>query len=399
MAQPPNKHNRVSDSEYYVRLGIFVVFNLWIAMGVVFCGLPAMPLRLVSAQLGDSKTGVFVHSFYRAWIRPIQAAYVSALLVLTALSMNGSALVVSGDWDQIAPSAKQIAVSNHQIYPDWFFLFIFARFRNCHADIKVILINILSRLPLFGQGMWLFEFLFMKQRFDKDRQNMARNLTTAKNDPHPLWLLIFPEGTLNTPGNIDKSRAYAKKMNINSHPNHCILPKSTGLFFCLETLTPVSTPFLFDLTVGYSGLNGVEIPYDRYLIDRVFFAKDFPREIHIHVKRYQTRNLPGFTDAEERQQQSSGSDEKEIERKTRFDEWLRGIWFEKDERMARFYKTGSMLQRDKEKELTSRVVRIPLVPSTLDWVSVIVLFALGLFLPVVYWNILKLAFAALLTFI
>ncbi|KAJ3355445.1 hypothetical protein HDU83_003422 [Entophlyctis luteolus] len=361
----------VSSAEYYARMALFVLLNVWSAVGVIAWSLPVLPLRFVRVPS--------VHAF-QSQVRQVQAAYISFLLMLTAVCMPGSRLIVTGDWDRMKSSAKQVILSNHQIYPDWFFLFIFARFRQCHADVKVILINILSRLPLFGQGMWFFEFIFMKQRFDKDKVNMAHHLLTSKRDPHPLWLLIFPEGTLNTPGNIEKSKAYAKKVC----KHHCILPKSTGLFFCLDTLYPCVQD-LFDLTVGYSGLDGTQVPYDRYLVDRVFFGREYPREIHIHVQRVDPEKLPGFTvddgvDARRRQEEVQET----ADAKTRFEEWLRGVWFAKDERMARFYKSGSMVDPISEAEVASRKKEILISPLWEDWISVIILFAGGFWLPRLY---------------
>lgn len=82
-----------------------------------------------------------------------------------------------------------------------------------------------------------------------------------------MWLLLFPEGTLNTPNNRETSRAYAKKMditegghNLTKGPKYVILPKATGLFMCADVLMPkIST--LFDITVGYSGVKPHQVPY------------------------------------------------------------------------------------------------------------------------------------------
>ncbi|KAJ3083424.1 hypothetical protein HDU99_009797 [Rhizoclosmatium hyalinum] len=352
--------------------------NVLAASAVVACSLPMLPLRLFT---------VF-HWFYRSHIRQVQAAYISFLLVLTSLMLPGSKFMLSGDVDGMRSNVKQVVIANHQIYPDWFYLFIFARFKKCHADVKVILIQILSRLPIFGQGMWFFEFIFMAQRFEKDKGNMAHYLTVAKRDTlNPLWLLLFPEGTLNTPGNIEKSKAFAKKMNINSHPNHCILPKSTGLFFSLNTLAPEVTD-LFDLTVGYSGLDGTQIPYDAYLIDKVFFAKEYPREVHIHIEKYNAKRIPGVEVVD-------GGDvntEKEEVKKAKFEEWLRGVWAEKDERLAKFYQKGLMSGRGGD---DVKRIEIPLVPSAQDWITVSLFFGLGYLLTRVYISGIYVAISAL----
>ncbi|KAJ3062550.1 hypothetical protein HDU98_001566 [Podochytrium sp. JEL0797] len=370
-----------SPVNYYANMFVFVVYNVCVAMGVVACSLPMLPFRAFN----------LARPVYRAWIRQVQAAYISALLILTAVMLPGSKFVLTGDHDKMKPDVKQVIISNHQIYPDWFYLFCFALLKKCHADVKVILIAVLAKLPIFGQGMWFFEFIFMKQRFEKDKHNLSHNLTLAKNDStNPLWLLIFPEGTLNTPGNIEKSKAFAKKMNINSHPNHCILPKSTGLFFSLQTLSPCVTD-LFDLTVAYSGLDGIEIPYDRYLIDRVFFAKEYPREIHIHATRYEAKQLPGFSETD------VATYSEEV-RKSRFEEWLRGVWFEKDERMARFYKQGKMVEVGSGNSV-AKTTEKELKPSLGDWFALVWLLGGGFLLTRVYVKAVWWALAALVAIV
>ncbi|KAJ3195845.1 hypothetical protein HDU82_001978 [Entophlyctis luteolus] len=269
----------VSSAEYYARMAVFVLLNVWSAVGVIAWSLPVLPLRFVRVPS--------VHALYRAQsqVRQVQAAYISFLLMLTAVCMPGSRLIVTGDWDRMKSSAKQVILSNHQIYPDW---------------------------------------------------------------------------------------------------HHCILPKSTGLFFCLDTLYPCVQD-LFDLTVGYSGLDGTQVPYDRYLVDRVFFGREYPREIHIHVQRVDPEKLPGFTvddgvDARRRQEEVQET----ADAKTRFEEWLRGVWFAKDERMARFYKSGSMVDPISEAEVASRKKEILISPLWEDWISVIILFAGGFWLPRLY---------------
>jgi 1-acyl-sn-glycerol-3-phosphate acyltransferase len=70
----------------------------------------------------------------------------------------------------------------------------------------------LAYVPILGYGMWFFEFIFLKQKWVVDRERITRNLKKAARDPNPLLLWIFPEGTLNTPLNVEKSRNYAKKV-------------------------------------------------------------------------------------------------------------------------------------------------------------------------------------------
>jgi 1-acyl-sn-glycerol-3-phosphate acyltransferase len=110
--------------------------------------------------------------------------------------------------------------------------------------------------------MWFFEFIFLERKLIVDKKTILEKLQTYKkrNANTPLWLLLFPEGTLNTPNNRVTSSAYAKKMDISDSPKYVILPKATGLFMSADALMPnIST--LFDITIGYSGVKSHQIPY------------------------------------------------------------------------------------------------------------------------------------------
>ncbi|KAI8616543.1 hypothetical protein BC830DRAFT_193626 [Chytriomyces sp. MP71] len=247
--------------------------------------------------------------------------------------------------------------------------------RNCHADFRVMMIKVLALIPFFGQGMQLFEFIFLNQKADKDLKIIAKNLDTARRDVGlPLWMLIFPEGTLNTPGNVARSQKYAEKMGIAPHPQHCILPKSLGLFHTIQSLTPQMQD-VFDVTIGYSGVQPGEVPYDILLPDEVFFKNGYPREVHMHVSRFHVEDLPGFSQAE----RETGIEE---ERKSAFEVWLRGVWKAKDERLHEFYLNGDMNVSGLERKLVVNLV--PRGEDILYYVGLLV--AMYLLVPI-YWNI------------
>ncbi|KAI8854376.1 acyltransferase-domain-containing protein [Chytridium lagenaria] len=274
------------------------------------------------------------HKLYRYYIRLTEQIFGSMLVITTSLLCPATKLVITGDFDLIKPKHRSILFANHQIYPDWFYLWIFAWLRGCHGDLKILLMEWLAYLPVFGAGMWFFEFIFMKRKWADDKENMKKHLLKANDPTEPLMLLIFPEGTLNTPHNKEASEKFAKKNDITNHPKHLLLPKSTGLFFCADTLSSTIDD-MFDVTVGYSGLKGDQIPYDEYLVDKVFFKNHYPREIHLHVEALKLKKTPGFT--------ANDFTVTEDARKDTFNLWLREVFMKKDDRLARFFVQGSLV--------------------------------------------------------
>ncbi|KAJ3323425.1 hypothetical protein HDU76_013671 [Blyttiomyces sp. JEL0837] len=329
----------------YPRLILFVLFNTITALSILAFEIPSTPLYYIS------------YTAYRYYIRQVQQIFGTAVVIGTWIMCPGTTFVLSGEkvaFDALKTDLRSVVIANHQIYPDWFFIWALAWIGRRHGDLMIMLIKILKKLPIFGLAMQYFEFIFMTQKWEKDKLNVQRILGKMNNPKIPLWLLIFPEGTLNTPLNIQKSREFAKKRNIQTHPSHMILPKSTGLHASLQTLKS-TTNSLIDLTIGYSGLDAGEIPYDAYLVDRVFGMGIYPKELHIKLRHYQVDKLPGLTSDEE---------------KEKFDNWLRELYMEKDLDMERFYSVGSFdLEGEDEKVKEGNLVeRVEIRPRLEDWV-------------------------------
>jgi hypothetical protein len=117
-----------------------------------------------------------------------------------------------------------------------------------------------------------------------------------------------------------------------------ILPRSTGLRICTNTLGD-TVKYLYDATIGYSGIKPGEIPEDVYTLRSIFLFRKYPKKIHVYLRRYLIADIP--------------TEEHE------YAAWLRDRWAEKDELLAEFYRTGSFPGEDKmvsTKVKTERVV-------------------------------------------
>jgi len=81
-----------------------------------------------------------------------------------------------------------------------------------------------------------------------------------------------------------------------------------------------SVDYIYDMTIGFDGVRSGEFPEDRYTLRRIFFEGRYPANIHVHVRRYAIADIP--------------KDE------SKFTEWLRQRWTEKDALMTEFYSKG-----------------------------------------------------------
>ena len=140
-----------------------------------------------------------------------------------------------------------------------------------------------------------FRFIFLERSWATDRANLTRALRQLGRDAkadsgkdessplvskgrEPLWLLIFPEGTITSDEERAKSVRYATKEGIVSTANRgpglhpqadfktTLHPRSTGLLFCLRALLPeISDLQVLDLTIGYPGVPFGKYPQEWYV--------------------------------------------------------------------------------------------------------------------------------------
>lgn len=109
--------------------------------------------------------------------------------------------------------------------------------------------------------MQFYGFIFMSRKMATDRPRLAYRLgklKEKKTDPQgnkyldPMWLLLFPEGTNLSNNGRRKSAAWAAKQGLRD-PDHVLLPRSTGIYFCLQELKD-SVEYVYDCTVAYEGI-------------------------------------------------------------------------------------------------------------------------------------------------
>ncbi|RUO95839.1 hypothetical protein BC936DRAFT_143117 [Jimgerdemannia flammicorona] len=157
------------------------------------------------------------------------------------------------------------------------------------------------------------------RKWSADRPIIESNLQRSATKSQPLWLIVFPEGTVISESNRKKSKSFAEKNDLTDL-TYSLLPRSTGLNLCTTTLTP-SVDYVYDLTIGYDGIKPGEIPEKVYTLRRIYFQGMYPKRVHVHLRRFPLASLPTEDAA--------------------YATWLRDRWAEKDTLLAHFYAHGA----------------------------------------------------------
>jgi len=236
----------------------------------------------------------------------------------SAETIIGTPLVISGD--NITPELKNeraLVIMNHRTRLDWVFLlgFWLREFRlwNFRAIVK----DDLKYMLPFGWPMQLAGFIFLARNWEQDRSYLHQVLGHLGQTEYPAQLLVFPEGTDKTETTTARSNAYAAKEGLKKL-DYLLHPRKTGFVYIVNQMRSYrNIDAIYDLTMGFQD----RIPQS----EKSFFIHNdkigMPSAVHLHFKRYDINNLP--------------TDETEL------GNWLQNLWYEKDERLAKFYQDPS----------------------------------------------------------
>jgi len=238
-----------------------------------------------------------------------------------------------------------ILIPNHQLYSDWLFVWSMAYVAKAAHCMKIIAKESTKYVPITGWGMMLFEFIFLKRRWAQDQGTMRHYLTKYLGDKAPLWLLIFPEGTNVCKVTREKSHAFSEKQKLPKL-DLVLLPKSTGLFFCSETLRSSAESnalkAIYDITIAFDGVPPFSDAYDTYSLTRQFFLGMHPTSIFFHIERIPVERIPRDEET--------------------FSKWLRYRFYVKD-KMLHYFHTHQHFPRDRDWEDTTCLPENPFLWS------------------------------------
>ncbi|CUA77685.1 hypothetical protein RSOLAG22IIIB_06721 [Rhizoctonia solani] len=334
-------------------LAFILVFNMG-CLCVNISQLLLVPLALLAPRA------------YRTLIRKTKASFGLLLvlmcqwfaptsLVITCEGGNGIEEVVvrdeHGRVTELKLPPQVVMMPNHQIYADWWYLWCLAYSMRAHADVLIILKDSLKWIPIVGWGMQFFQFIFLARSWAQDKERLTSHLTrlarTAAGGKLPFLLLLFPEGTLVSPQTRPLSAKYAAKTGIQDM-RHILLPRATGLLFCLRALAPhMPSLKLLDVTVAYPGIPRGGYGQAYYTLRSIFMQGVPPPRVHVHLRLYDVaRDVPIGV--------PRGAEEANETERTAFDQWLLARWKEKDNLMEQQLTEGRF-RASSEKPVASSV--------------------------------------------
>ncbi|GAB7346657.1 hypothetical protein MBLNU459_g1787t1 [Dothideomycetes sp. NU459] len=288
------------------------------------------PLKLVDPQFYDG---------YMAWTKESFAVLVTTMTqwwaptvvrVTGDESMKGQLYQMEDGSLKCNFPHRLVLMANHQLYTDWLYLWWIAYTNKMHGRIYIILKESLKKIPIFGWSAQFYNFIFLARKWETDKPRFRRHLKQLSDPKDPMWLLIFPEGTNLSGVTREKSKAWAEKQGI-ADMKHQLLPRSTGLQFCLQELKQ-STNWLYDCTIAYEGVPAGQFGQDIFTLKSSFFEGRPPKSVNMYWRRFRISEIP-------------------IDNEAAFSMWLKNRWTEKDYLLEHFFRHGTFPEGDPVKAM------------------------------------------------
>ncbi|GAB7352729.1 hypothetical protein MBLNU459_g3083t1 [Dothideomycetes sp. NU459] len=227
---------------------------------------------------------------------------------------------------------RLVLIANHQIYTDWLYLWWVSYTAGLHGHIYIILKESLKYVPVIGPAMMFFNFIFMARKWETDKPRLRhrlQKLNTRHSGPmtgstgpaqlDPMWLLIFPEGTNLSPNTRRSSVKWSEKAGIPD-TRHVLLPRSTGLQFCLQELRD-TVDYVYDCTIAYEGIPAGQYGGDIFTLRSVYFQGRPPKSVNMYWRRFKVSDIP-------------------LDDHTATEAWVLERWREKDDALEHYLRTG-----------------------------------------------------------
>lgn len=213
---------------------------------------------------------------------------------------------------------SSILIANHQLLNEWAYIWYLAKLTGHIGDIKIFSKKENKKIPLIGMVLYLTDCIFLNRDWGTDQQILQEKFNNYNIYMKHLWLVLFAEGTTIT----KKMRKNSQKYSIDNGLtvlNHCLVPRSSGIYFSIQKLRG-KLRYFYDLTLAFEGVQPGDTPEKVYSLSDIYLFDKYPPKVHIFVKRFLIDDIPIEKDG--------------------FKKWIHHLWIEKDELLARFYNNG-----------------------------------------------------------
>ncbi|WVQ63890.1 uncharacterized protein L199_002046 [Kwoniella botswanensis] len=226
------------------------------------------------------------------------------------------AVEVSGD--EIPERESAFIITNHLGYSDYYLFHYLSSRAKMMGNSRYFVKKEILRIPFFGLAFWSMGMILVSRNWTNDQRLIEQAFKRVKENHHPCWIVLCPEGTRRTDSKILRSQAFARQKG-KDELQHVLFPRTKGFVSTVQALRTSHITYIYDLTLLYqspgNGNNKWKVPS---LADQLN-CKDLTRKGYrykIRVKRIAISELP--------------QDQESLKR------WCEDRWKEKDDLLDRW---------------------------------------------------------------
>lgn len=208
-----------------------------------------------------------------------------------------------------------VLIMNHTYEVDWLMGWLMAERSNVLGSAKVYVKDMLRYVPVIGWS-WVFSsIIFLRRKWDEDKEHIDKQLAVLAEYPDPVWLLIFCEGTRFTAAKHEASMEVARQKGLPELRN-LLLPRTKGFTYSVGRLREKFAA-VYNVTVSFDTEN-----YAQPTLYNMMLGKKIMGDLY--VERIPMEDIP--------------------EDETKAAEFLHDLYRKKDKMLTSYLETGSYSQ-------------------------------------------------------
>ncbi|KAK9879772.1 hypothetical protein WA026_006837 [Henosepilachna vigintioctopunctata] len=174
-------------------------------------------------------------------------------------------------------------IMNHANEADWLLGWILLERVKVLGNAKAYCKRAIQYMPVLGWAWKFSEYVFLERNFQKDKENIHRQVSELSDYPDPMWLLLYPEGTRFTEEKHKASLEFSRKHNQPELKYH-LLPRTKGFIASLPAMRGKVSAIYDCLTVFKE-----EDPNKPSMIN---LLNGKPVNAHLYIRRIPLEEVP-----------------------------------------------------------------------------------------------------------
>ncbi|GLV44598.1 1-Acylglycerol-3-phosphate O-acyltransferase 4 [Carabus blaptoides fortunei] len=209
-----------------------------------------------------------------------------SLIIFTAEWYSGSETYIyvdKNDMKNFLGKEHAFLIVNHSTDIDWLFTGLVSDKVDCVGNFKAYIKKEIQYLPVIGWSIQMSENVFLSRTFHKDKEIISKQISELFDQPNPMWLLLFPEGTRYTPNKHEVSVKYARERGLPEFKHH-LTPRVNGFLTSLPAMRG-KMGAIYDITLVFKPNAQIKPAVTSLLFGRKL-------ECHMYIKRIPFGTVP-----------------------------------------------------------------------------------------------------------